>query len=192
MVVSDRDKKRQLEGDLDNIALYALRKEPERRYASVRDLAEDIRRYLASRPIAARPNTTVYRAQRFFKRNKSFGWQLAAFIVLAVAVALFLVIPQLRSFRQSLFSSNRQPTSPVNDKSVAVLPFDSFNTEKESNYFVDGVQDNILTDLAKVSDLKVISRSAVEHYRGAAKDPREIGRALNVANVLEGTVQKSR
>ena len=70
-------------------------------------------------------------------------------------------------------------------------PFDSFNTEKESTYFVDGVQDNILTDLAKVSDLKVISRSAVDHYRGAAKDPREIGHALNVANVLEGTVQKS-
>ena len=191
LVVSDRDKKRQLEGDLDNIALYALRKEPERRYPSVGDFAEDIRRYLTARPIAARPNTTVYRVQRFFKRNKSFGWQLAVFIILAGAVALFLVSPQLRSFRQSLFSSDRQPSLPVNDKSIAVLPFDSFNTEKESSYFVDGVQDNILTDLAKVSDLKVISRSAVDHYRGAVKDPREIGRALNVAHVLEGTVQKS-
>ena len=191
MAVFDRDRKRQLEGDLDNIALFALRKEPQRRYASVGDFAEDIKRYLAARPIAARPNTTVYRAQRFFKRNKSFGWQLAALIIIASAVTLFFVSPQLRSFRQSLFSSDRQQPALVNDKSIAVLPFDSLDTEKESSYFVDGVQDNILTDLARVSDLKVISRSAVEHYRGAARDPREIGHALNVANVLEGTVQKS-
>ena len=80
---------------------------------------------------------------------------------------------------------------PIDAKSIAVLPFDTFGNEKDNSYFVDGMQDDILTDLAKVSDLKVISRSGVERYRGADKDAREIGRSLRVARVLEGTVQRA-
>jgi TolB-like protein/thioredoxin-like negative regulator of GroEL len=72
-----------------------------------------------------------------------------------------------------------------------VLPFDSLDNRPDDTYFVNGVQDNILTDLAKVSELKVISRSGVERYRGAPKDARIIGRDLDVAYVLEGSVQKS-
>src|SRR5205823_13900896 len=69
-------------------------------------------------------------------------------------------------------------------------PFESFADDKENAYFADGVQDDILTDLAKVADLKVISRRSVAQYRGSTKDVREIGQALQVAHVLEGTVRK--
>jgi TolB-like protein/Tfp pilus assembly protein PilF len=76
------------------------------------------------------------------------------------------------------------------DKSIAVLPFDYFGGDKDNAYLADGVQDDILTDLAKVADLKVISRRSVAQYRGSTTDVREIGKALQVAYVLEGTVRK--
>ncbi len=78
------------------------------------------------------------------------------------------------------------------DKSVAVLPFDNFSEEKDSAFFADGVQDEVLTDLAKVADLKVISRSSVMQYRKAdTRNLRDIGRALGVSYVVEGSVQRA-
>src|SRR5205823_8995763 len=76
------------------------------------------------------------------------------------------------------------------DKSVAVLPFDNLSTDQDYARFADAVQDEILTDLAKVADLKVISRTSVMQYRsGAERNLRAIARDLGVAHVLEGTVQ---
>ena len=73
-----------------------------------------------------------------------------------------------------------------------MLPFENLSDEKENAYFADGVQDEILTDLAKVADLKVISRTSVMQYKnGVNRNLREIGAALGVAHVLEGTVQRS-
>jgi serine/threonine protein kinase len=189
--VSDRDIQRELHGDLDNIALCALRKEPERRYSSVNAFAEDVWRYLNKRPVEARPNTTIYRVQRFLARNRNAGFQFGLIAALLIAALVFLVSPHLR--RMILPSAaTSQPSAPMGEKSIAVLPFDSFNNEKDSSYFVDGVQDDILTDLAKVADLKVISRNAVSSYRGdAKKNVREIGNALGVAHVLQGSVQRS-
>ena len=81
---------------------------------------------------------------------------------------------------------------PVPEKSVAVLPFDNLSEEKENAYFTDGVQGEILTDLAKVADLKVISRTSVLQYgSGAERNVRQIGEQLGVANVVEGNVQRS-
>jgi non-specific serine/threonine protein kinase len=85
----------------------------------------------------------------------------------------------------------RRQTMPLPEKSIAVLPFDSFGNEKENLYFADGIQDDVLTNLAKVADLKVISRTSVMQYRNATKNMREIGSALRVAHVLEGSVQRS-
>ncbi|HEX4638025.1 MAG TPA: adenylate/guanylate cyclase domain-containing protein, partial [Chthoniobacterales bacterium] len=80
----------------------------------------------------------------------------------------------------------------IPEKSIAVLPFESFSEDKENAYFADGIQDDVLTHLAKVADLKVISRTSVMKYRGAAaQNLREIGRALQVAHVLEGSVRKA-
>jgi TolB-like protein/Tfp pilus assembly protein PilF len=77
------------------------------------------------------------------------------------------------------------------DKSIAVLPFENFSDDKDNAFFADGIQDDILTNLAKISDLKVISRTSVMGYRGKEKNVREIGKALGVSTILEGSVRKS-
>jgi TolB-like protein/Tfp pilus assembly protein PilF len=77
------------------------------------------------------------------------------------------------------------------DKSIAVLPFENFSDDKDNAYFADGIQDDILTNLSKIGDLKVISRTSVMPYRGKDKNLREIGKALGVSAILEGSVRKS-
>jgi TolB-like protein/Tfp pilus assembly protein PilF len=77
------------------------------------------------------------------------------------------------------------------DKSIAVLPFENFSDDKENAFFADGIQDDILTNLSKIGDLKVISRTSVMPYRGKEKNVKEIGKALGVSAILEGSVRKS-
>ena len=76
------------------------------------------------------------------------------------------------------------------DKSIAVLPFESLSDEKENAYFADGIQDDVLTNLSKIGDLKVISRTSVMPYRGKTSNLREIGKALGVGSILEGSVRR--
>ena len=76
------------------------------------------------------------------------------------------------------------------DKSIAVLPFENLSAEKENAYFADGIQDDVLTNLSKIGELKVISRTSVMPYRGKASNVREIGKALGVATILEGSVRR--
>jgi TolB-like protein/Flp pilus assembly protein TadD len=76
------------------------------------------------------------------------------------------------------------------DKSIAVLPFENLSDEKENAYFADGIQDDVLTNLSKVGDLKVISRTSVMPYRGKASNVREIGKTLGVGAILEGSVRR--
>lgn len=77
------------------------------------------------------------------------------------------------------------------DKSIAVLPFQNLSDERENAYFADGIQDDVLTNLSKIGDLKVISRTSVMQYRGKAANVREIGKALGVSTILEGSVRRS-
>ena len=97
-------------------------------------------------------------------------------LVIAIAAGYFL-IPRA-SARRKL------------EKSIAVLPFDNFSDDKENAYFADGIQDDILTNLARIGDLKVISRTSVMPYRGQTHNVREIGKALDVATILEGSVRR--
>ena len=92
------------------------------------------------------------------------------------------------------FLARRPSTSAlaIVEKSIAVLPFENLSNDKENAYFTDGVQDEILTDLAKIADLKVISRTSTLQYKsGVARNLREIAQQLGVANVVEGSVQRS-
>jgi TolB-like protein len=77
------------------------------------------------------------------------------------------------------------------DKSIAVLPFENLSDEKENAYFADGIQDDILTNLSKIGDLKVISRTSVMSYRGHTPNVRDIGKALGVSTILEGSVRRA-
>jgi len=109
---------------------------------------------------------------------------IAALIVLIALGTVFWISRHWSPIRSSL-----APIIP--EKSIAVLPFESYSDDKENAYFADGIQDDILTNLAKVADLKVISRTSVMKYRGATQDLREIGRTLQVAHVLEGSVRRA-
>jgi TolB-like protein/Flp pilus assembly protein TadD len=92
----------------------------------------------------------------------------------------------------TFFHRSSWRVASASDKSIAVLPFENLSDEKQNTYFADGVQDEILTDLARIADLKVISRTSVMPYKsGIARNLREIGQQLSVANVVEGTVQRS-
>src|SRR6266446_4478900 len=104
-------------------------------------------------------------------------YRVAAAYVIASAVAGFFLFPR---------ASGRKV-----EKSIAVLPFQSLSDEKENAYFADGIQDDILTNLSKIGDLKVISRMSIMSYRGdAVRNAREIGKALGVATLLEGSVRR--
>jgi TolB-like protein/class 3 adenylate cyclase/Flp pilus assembly protein TadD len=106
----------------------------------------------------------------------------AALLVLGAIIAAFVFL---------LHRSTRAPLA-VLDKSIAVLPFENRSEDKVNAYFTDGVQDEILTDLAKIAELKVISRTSVLQYKsGVARNLREIAQQLGVANVVEGSVQRS-
>ena len=110
----------------------------------------------------------------------------AAYI--AIAAAIFLLAAASLSI---WFYSRQTPASPSEEKSIAVLPFENFSPEKDNAFFADGIQDDILTSLAKIKELTVISRSSVMAFREAAtQNLRNIGRKLGVANILEGSVRK--
>src|ERR1043166_4566537 len=110
------------------------------------------------------------------RRKRNILALLAVGIIVSAAAGLFL-LPR---------ASARKI-----DKSIAVLPFENFSDDKENAYFADGIQDDILTNLSKIGDLKVISRTSVMPYRGKEKNVREIAKALGVSAILEGSVRKS-
>jgi len=108
-----------------------------------------------------------------------------------VAIALLIIAAVVAAFIFVLRKPTRAVLSVV-EKSIAVLPFDNLSSEKENAYFADGVQDQILTDLSQIADLKVISRTSVLQYKsGVARNLREIAQQLGVANVVEGSVQRT-
>ena len=123
-------------------------------------------------------------------------WLKFALVAALLLAALALTSTFLISFRRASSTAETSFGLPamvaVSAKSIAVLPFENLSDEKENAYFADGVQDEILTGLSRVADLKVISRTSVIQYKtGAKRNLREIGAALGVAHVLEGTVQRA-
>ena len=111
-------------------------------------------------------------------------WIYVVVVGATISVALFFL---------GRYTAGTRIASRDNNKSIAVLPFASLSDDKNDAYFADGVQDQILTNLAKVSDLKVISHTSVRQYKtGAERNMREIGRQLGVAYIMEGSVQRAR
>jgi len=108
----------------------------------------------------------------------------ACLAVIALAVAAFL-------FWQRQTPKTSSARLGIPEKSVAVLPFGNLSRDPDNAYFADGIQDEILTRLSKIADLKVISRTSTQHYKSAPENLSEIGKQLGVAHILEGSVQKS-
>ena len=118
------------------------------------------------------------------------------FICLAIVALIFAPAVMKSLSRQGAVmpppSAPSATASTVPEKSIAVLPFENLSSDKENAYFTDGVQDEILTNLSRIADLKVISRTSVMQYKtGAARNLREIGQQLGVAHVVEGSVQRA-
>ena len=103
----------------------------------------------------------------------------------------FVLTPRRQAVQSHGSSLPNESDSLANSKSIAVLPFENLSSDKENAYFADGIQDEILTRLAKIAALKVISRTSTQKYKSAPENLREVGKQLGVANLLEGSVQKS-
>jgi TolB-like protein/Tfp pilus assembly protein PilF len=122
----------------------------------------------------------------------------AALAVLAAGLLVFQLVGRdhwaRRAGQQSAAAESGRsgsPSLPIPEKSIAVLPFDNLSEDKANAYFAEGIQDEILTRLAKIADLKVISRTSTQHFRSSPDNLPEIARQLGVAHILEGSVQKA-
>jgi serine/threonine protein kinase/tetratricopeptide (TPR) repeat protein len=165
-----------IDRDLSTICLKCLEKDPKRRYASALALAQDLERWLRHEPIHARHAGLLTRSRKWVRRNPSSAL-LAASLVALIAAASWIF------WKSELI---RQPVTT----GIAVLPFENLSEPKEDSAFADSVQDDILTKLAKIGDLKVISRSSVMEYRGK-RNLHQIGNDLRISHVLEGSVRRA-
>jgi TolB-like protein len=126
---------------------------------------------ITARGVQATPTMAVPRAHR----RRNIIMLMATGVTISAAAGFFL-LPRVSARKI--------------DKSIAVLPFENRSDEKENAYFADGIHDDVLTNLSKIGDLKVISRTSVMPYRGKSSNVREIGKALGVATILEGSVRR--
>ena len=119
------------------------------------------------------------------RKGRRFTGRILDFMIIGVLLlAIAMLIYERRPFRTSTGEL-------ISEKSIAVLPFENRSEDKANAYFADGIQDEILTRLSKIADLKVISRTSTQHYKSAPENLREIAKQLGVATVVEGSVQKS-
>jgi TolB-like protein/Tfp pilus assembly protein PilF len=125
------------------------------------------------------------------RRSRNHAWIFVVIIAGAMSVGLFFLGRYTVSKQSEPSNAGTQSVRAISEKSIAVLPFENRSEDKANAYFADGIQDEILTRLSKVADLKVISRTSTQHYKSAPENLREIAKQLGVANILEGSVQKS-
>jgi len=164
--------------DLATICLKCLEKDPQRRYSSALALAEDLERWLKHEPIRAKRSGFFTHGRKWVWRNPTIAVLVASLFALAVAVGVIIWKSELV----------QRPT-PVR---IAVLPFKNLSTDPENAFLADAVQDEVLTVLAKVADLEVISRTSAAHYRtGVDRNMRDIAHELGVAYVVEGSAQRA-
>jgi serine/threonine protein kinase len=163
-----------IDSELETICLKCLEKDPQRRYPTALALAEDLERWMRHEPIRARPSSIFFRARKWAQRNPA----TAVLAPLAILLAIALTTTWWNSARQQTRANG-----------IAVLPFENLSPGKENAFLADGIQNDILTKLAKIGDLKVISRTSVMSYRGQ-RDMRQIGHALNVSHAIEGSVRR--
>ena len=169
---------RTLDRDLETIVARCLERDPRERYESAAALAEDLERWLDGRPILARPVSPPTRAWRWARREPVLAAAATVCVLLALALAAVLSPEWLHA-------------GDAAEKSIAVLPFENSGGSKADAVFTSGIQDDILANLGKVADLKVISRSSVRDFHaGSPRDLRSIANSLGVRHVLEGSVRR--
>src|SRR5262249_1643125 len=166
-----------IDRDLTTICLRCLEKDPQRRYSSAVALAEDLEHWLKHEPILARHTGAFTRGKKWVRRNPTSALLAASLVALAAAAGW---IVWKTEFIQ-------RPIA----KGIAVLPFENLSGDPNNAYFAGGIQEEILARLAKIADLRVISRTSTSRYKSKPDDIAEIAKQLGVANILEGSVQKA-
>src|SRR5438876_130890 len=165
--------------DLETVCARCLERDPKARYQSAGDLATDLERWLDGRPIIARPVLPPARIWRWSRRNpKLVATGVAGLLLGAAAIWLF----HGELFRASQFNPP--------EKSIAVVPFLDLSQAKDQEYFCDGISEEILHALAKVDGLRVVGRTSSFSFKGKTASISEVGKKLNVENVLEGTLRR--
>jgi serine/threonine protein kinase/Tfp pilus assembly protein PilF len=163
--------------DLSTICLKCLEKDPQRRYSSALALAEDLERWAKHEPIQARRTGIFTRGKKWVRRNPTSALLATSLIALAAAIGWNV-------WKSELI---RHPVT----NGIAVLPFENLSRDPDNAYFADGIQEEILTRLASIANLKVISRTSTQPYQSKPRNLREIAKQLGVANIVEGSVQKA-
>jgi serine/threonine protein kinase/Tfp pilus assembly protein PilF len=165
--------------DLSTICLKCLEKDPTRRYPTAAGLAEDLEHWLKHEPIQARRTGIFARGKKWVRRNPTSALLAASLIALAAAAGWIVWKSE------SEFVAHPVPNG------IAVLPFENLSADPNSAYFAEGMHEEILTRLASIAGLKVISRTSTQQYQSKPKNLREIAKQLGVENILEGSVQKA-
>ena len=168
---------RKIDRELSTICLKCLEKDPKRRYPSALALAEDLEHWLRHEPIHAKRSGFFTHVRKWVSRNPTSALLAASLVALAAAIGWNV-------WKSELIS---RPTA----KGIAVLPFENLSHDPDNAYFADGIQEEILTRLASIADLKVISRTSTQRYESKPRNLPEIAKQLGVANILEGSVQKA-
>src|SRR6266436_4894898 len=166
---------------LESILQKALRKNSDERYQTIKEMLAGLRILKGELEAEGSSPQTKARAESIVSKIKRHKRGVLLTLAAAVLVAA--------AFAYSFFFV--APAPSPNEKSIAVLPFENRSEDKSNAYFTDGVQDEILTRLSKIGDLKVISRTSTQRYKNTTQNLSEIANQLGVANLLEGSVQKT-
>src|SRR6478752_494878 len=165
----------------ESILQNALRKNTDERYQTIKEMLTELRILKAKRE-----------AEGSLTQTRSHGDSNASEIKRPKrGVLVTLVAALLAAVAAACFFFFGAPAPLANEKSIAVLPFENLSEDKSNAYFADGIQDEILTRLSKIADLKVISRTSTQRYKKTRQKSSEIAKQLGVANLLEGSVQKT-
>jgi TolB-like protein/Tfp pilus assembly protein PilF len=165
-----------IDRDLSTICLKCLEKDPQRRYPAAAGLAEDLERWLKHEPIRAKRSGFFTHGRKWVRRNPSTSVLVALLLALAVGLSV------------TVWNRKARVVIP---KSIAVLPFENLSSDPDNAYFADGIQEEILTRLSSIAELKVISRTSTQRYQSKPRNLGQIAKQLGVANILEGSVQKA-
>jgi serine/threonine protein kinase/tetratricopeptide (TPR) repeat protein len=168
--------RRDIKGNLDKVVLKALRREPERRYASVEEMIEDIRRHLSGRPVLARGDSLAYRAARFAGERRAYAVPTAVAALLCLLLGLVL----------GLSGTRAKPRT-----SLAVMPFSNTSQGTYSEQLAEGITDGLTGHLSRLPQLAVPSHNSVYNYKGRQQSPQTIGRALGVETLMVGNIALS-
>jgi len=180
-----------LRGDLDWITIKCLEKDPARRYASAKELADDLRAFLDNQAVTATAPNPIHRLRRFVSRNRPSyaSWvEMSAVVAACLAVTFYYGIKRPSFVDSAVFEISKDSSIQFTDRSIGVLPLRDLSPNPENAYFADAIHEEIVSNLMKIGDLRVIPSTTIRQYRDTSKTVRQIGEELEVRFVMEGSV----